>query len=60
MVEKLQVGMPEDDADITPVVSESSANFIEGLVNDAREKGGLQRVSQCLQVSGLYLGWWPA
>lgn len=38
-VAKLTVGAPEDDCDITPVVSESSANFIEGLVMDAREKG---------------------
>ncbi|KAG2500942.1 hypothetical protein HYH03_000767 [Edaphochlamys debaryana] len=38
-VAKLSVGMPEDDCDITPVVSESSANFIEGLVMDAKEKG---------------------
>jgi glyceraldehyde-3-phosphate dehydrogenase (NADP+) len=38
-VEKLRVGPPEDDCDITPVVSESSANFIEGLVEDARAKG---------------------
>lgn len=38
-VAKLTVGPPEDDSDITPVVSESSANFIEGLVMDAREKG---------------------
>ncbi|CAI8611403.1 unnamed protein product [Vicia faba] len=37
-VAKLSVGPPEDDSDITPVVSESSANFIEGLVNDAKEK----------------------
>lgn len=36
---KLKVGTPEDDADITPVVTESSANFIEGLVMDAKEKG---------------------
>ncbi|RWV91567.1 hypothetical protein GW17_00046139 [Ensete ventricosum] len=36
---KLSVGSPEDDCDITPVVSESSANFIEGLVMDAKEKG---------------------
>lgn len=36
---KLTVGAPEDDCDITPVVSESSANFIEGLVKDAKEKG---------------------
>lgn len=41
-VGKLVVGMPEDDADITPVVSESSAAFIEGLVDDAREKGEQQ------------------
>lgn len=38
-VAKLTVGPPEDDSDITPVVSESSANFIEGLVKDAQEKG---------------------
>ncbi|KAI8464408.1 MAG: aldehyde dehydrogenase domain-containing protein [Monoraphidium minutum] len=38
-VAKLSVGAPQDDADITPVVSESSANFIEGLVEDARAKG---------------------
>lgn len=29
----------QDDAAITPVISESSANFIEGLVKDAEEKG---------------------
>ncbi|MBA0547831.1 hypothetical protein Golob_018972 [Gossypium lobatum] len=38
-IAKLTVGPPEDDCDITPVVSESSANFIEGLVKDAKEKG---------------------
>jgi glyceraldehyde-3-phosphate dehydrogenase (NADP+) len=38
-VEKLSVGRPQDNADITPVVSESSANFIQGLVEDARDKG---------------------
>lgn len=38
-VAKLKVGPPEDDCDITPVVTESSANFIEGLVMDAKEKG---------------------
>ncbi|RYR55301.1 hypothetical protein Ahy_A06g030536 isoform C [Arachis hypogaea] len=37
-VAKLTVGPPEDDCDITPVVTESSANFIEGLVLDAKEK----------------------
>ena len=38
-VAKLTVGPPEKDSDITPVVTESSANFIEGLVKDAKEKG---------------------
>lgn len=38
-VKKLTVGRPEDNADITPVVSQSSADFIESLVNDAKEKG---------------------
>lgn len=38
-VEKLTVGRPEDNADITPVVSSSSADFITGLVEDARDKG---------------------
>lgn len=38
-VAKLTVGPPEDDCDITPVVTESSANFIEELVKDAKEKG---------------------
>lgn len=36
---KLKVGMPEDNCDITPVVSASSANFIQGLVEDAQAKG---------------------
>uniref|UniRef100_A0A2C9VPR8 NADP-dependent glyceraldehyde-3-phosphate dehydrogenase n=1 Tax=Manihot esculenta TaxID=3983 RepID=A0A2C9VPR8_MANES len=38
-VVKLRVGQPEDDCNITPVVTESSSNFIEGLVMDAKEKG---------------------
>ena len=29
----------QDDCAITPVISESSANFIEGLVKDAEQKG---------------------
>ena len=38
-IAKLSVGRPEDDAAIVPVVSESSAKFVEGLVQDAKEKG---------------------
>jgi glyceraldehyde-3-phosphate dehydrogenase (NADP+) len=33
------VGSPEQGCVITPVISEASANFIEGLVGDARDKG---------------------
>lgn len=36
---KLSVGAPEDNANITPVISSSSADFIEGLVKDAEAKG---------------------
>ena len=59
-IAKLTVGRPEDDAAIVPVVSESSAKFVEGLVMDAKEKGatlcqeykrevqlGLMRVDVC-------------
>lgn len=38
-VQKLSVGRPEDNKDITPVVSSSSADFITGLVEDAKAKG---------------------
>ncbi|KAH9318151.1 hypothetical protein KI387_019920 [Taxus chinensis] len=38
-VAKMTVGPPEENCDITPVVTESSANFIEGLVMDAKQKG---------------------
>eukprot|EP00240_Pyramimonas_obovata_P001457 CAMPEP_0118935606 /NCGR_PEP_ID=MMETSP1169-20130426/15736_1 /TAXON_ID=36882 /ORGANISM="Pyramimonas obovata, Strain CCMP722" /LENGTH=495 /DNA_ID=CAMNT_0006878663 /DNA_START=179 /DNA_END=1666 /DNA_ORIENTATION=+ len=38
-VDALKVGQPEDNADITAVVSKSSADFIEGLVADAKAKG---------------------
>ncbi|AQK79136.1 hypothetical protein ZEAMMB73_Zm00001d035510 [Zea mays] len=36
---KLKVGPPENNSDINLVVTESSTNFIEGLVMDAKEKG---------------------
>ncbi|CAG9462241.1 unnamed protein product [Pedinophyceae sp. YPF-701] len=36
---KLTVGRPEDDCTVTPVISKSSADFIQGLVEDAVAKG---------------------
>lgn len=36
---KLTVGMPADDADITPLIDTASADFIQGLVEDAGAKG---------------------
>lgn len=42
-VENLTVGAPEDNATITPVISTSSADFIEGLVKDAEAKGAVLR-----------------
>ncbi len=41
-VEQLTVGNPFDNTDITPVIDESSANFIEGLVRDAQDKGATE------------------
>lgn len=34
-VEILSVGLPEDNADITPLIDEASADFVHGLVLDA-------------------------
>lgn len=36
---KASLGSAQDNAAITPVISETSANFIEGLVKDAESKG---------------------
>ncbi|MCI5870847.1 NADP-dependent glyceraldehyde-3-phosphate dehydrogenase [Streptococcus sp.] len=41
-VEKLTVGDPFDNADITPVIDSGSADYIEGLVRDAQEKGATE------------------
>jgi glyceraldehyde-3-phosphate dehydrogenase (NADP+) len=38
-IAQLSVGLPEDNANITAVVSKSSADFIESLVQDAESKG---------------------
>ena len=38
-VSKLTVGDPFDNADITPLIDTKSADFVEGLINDAVEKG---------------------
>eukprot|EP01018_Ginkgo_biloba_P001017 Gb_25464 [translate_table: standard] len=35
---KLTLGPPEENCDITPIMSESSVDFIEGLVMDAKKK----------------------
>jgi acyl-CoA reductase-like NAD-dependent aldehyde dehydrogenase len=49
------VGRPEDNADITPVVSSSSADFITGLVEDAQARGAtfLTPYKRCVRASGL-------
>ena len=38
-VAKLTVGAPQDNCDITPLVTGSSASFVEGLAKDALDKG---------------------
>ena len=39
-IEKLKVGNPlTEEVDITPLINDSAANFVEELIKDAREKG---------------------
>lgn len=38
---KLTVGQPEDDADITPLIDTAAADFVEGLIKDAADKGAV-------------------
>lgn len=47
LVEALSVGLPEDNANITPVISESSAKFIEELAMDAKAKGATFLTVEC-------------
>ncbi|MBF0523253.1 MAG: NADP-dependent glyceraldehyde-3-phosphate dehydrogenase [Candidatus Omnitrophica bacterium] len=39
LVKKLSVGNPADDADITPLISDAAADFVQGIIDDARQKG---------------------
>ena len=38
-IEKLRVGNPKDDCDITPLISSSAADLVQELINDAINKG---------------------
>lgn len=38
-VKKLKVGQPEDDAQITPLINNKSADYVQGLIDDAKSKG---------------------
>lgn len=38
-VEKLKVGNPEDEVDITPLINNEAADYVEGLIKDAIVKG---------------------
>lgn len=52
---KLTVGDPFDNADITPVIDNASADFIWGLIEDAQEKGA-QALTQIKREGNLL---WP-
>ncbi len=39
LVEGLTIGMPEEDTDITPLIDTKAADYVEGLIKDAQEKG---------------------
>jgi len=38
-ISKLSVGKPEDDAFITPVIDEKTADYVQGLIDDAQSDG---------------------
>jgi NAD-dependent aldehyde dehydrogenases len=38
-IENLTIGIPEDDCDITPLISDSAADLVQELINDAINKG---------------------
>ncbi|MEY2196542.1 NADP-dependent glyceraldehyde-3-phosphate dehydrogenase [Neobacillus sp. BF23-41] len=38
-IEKLVVGSPEDGSTVVPLIDEQSADFVQGLIEDAIEKG---------------------
>lgn len=38
-VEQLSVGSPEDNATIVPLIDDQSADFVQGLIDDALQKG---------------------
>ena len=54
-IAKLTVGDPFDNADITPVIDNASADFIWGLIEDAQEKGA-QALTQIKREGNLL---WP-
>lgn len=39
LAKDLTVGMPEEDADITPLIDTKSADYVQGLIEEAAEKG---------------------
>jgi glyceraldehyde-3-phosphate dehydrogenase (NADP+) len=39
LVQKMTVGRPEDNADITPLISTEAADFVQALIGDAIQKG---------------------
>lgn len=51
-VAKLTVGAPADNCDITPLVTASSATFVEGLAKDALEKGAVPLGGATLKREG--------
>lgn len=41
-VASLTIGMPADDADVTPLIDTKAADFVEGLIKDAKEQGATE------------------
>lgn len=53
-VEKLTVGMPEDNPVIVPLINEGSADYVEGLIEDSIKNGATLLVGNKRQANLIY------
>ncbi|WP_113671070.1 NADP-dependent glyceraldehyde-3-phosphate dehydrogenase [Vallitalea guaymasensis] len=53
-VSKLKVGNPFDDVTITPLISNKAADFVQGLIDDAIDKGATLKIGNKREGNLLY------
>lgn len=53
-IEKLSVGKPEDDSDITPVIDNKTVKYIQGLIDEALAKGAKSLIGNKVEGNLMY------